>query len=325
MAFPLGDATPGPLGLDPAPLARLCALVERDIAEGHHPGAELGVARHGRLALWRSFGQTRLVPPRAAEDRTLWPLCATTELLTAAALWCLAEEGALRFADTVAGHLPGFAAHGKEGITLIQLLTHQAGFPSATVPPEAWEDADLLRRTVCDLTLEWEPGSRTRHHPAVAHWVAAALIHAVSGEDHRSIIRERVIVPLGLGDELFAGLPPEEGDRAAILHDPAAEPGAPRGPENTPAWRAASVPGGGGYGTARHGRLLPDAGGRLTGRRLFPPRLLAYVTRDVTGDRVDDDTGLPMHRGLGPHLRGTTPAAVPGGDGAAVAADAGAG
>jgi CubicO group peptidase (beta-lactamase class C family) len=31
-----------------------------------------------------------------------------------------------------------------------------------------------------------------------------------------------------------------------------------------------------------------------------------YVTRNFTGDRVDGYMGMPMHRGLGPHLRGTT-------------------
>ena len=36
------------------------------------------------------------------------------------------------------------------------------------------------------------------------------------------------------------------------------------------------------------------------------PRLLQYAVRNHTGDRVDEFMGMPMHRGLGPHLRGTT-------------------
>jgi CubicO group peptidase (beta-lactamase class C family) len=47
-------------------------------------------------------------------------------------------------------------------------------------------------------------------------------------------------------------------------------------------------------------------GGTLAGRRLLSPRTLAYVLRNYTGDRVDGYMGMPMHRGLGPHLRGTT-------------------
>jgi CubicO group peptidase (beta-lactamase class C family) len=48
------------------------------------------------------------------------------------------------------------------------------------------------------------------------------------------------------------------------------------------------------------------AGGRLNDVRLFSPRMIQYVTRNVTGDMVDAYMGMPMHRGLGPHLRGTT-------------------
>jgi CubicO group peptidase (beta-lactamase class C family) len=33
-----------------------------------------------------------------------------------------------------------------------------------------------------------------------------------------------------------------------------------------------------------------------------------FVTRNFTEERVDLYMGMPMHRGLGPHVRGTTPA-----------------
>ena len=51
------------------------------------------------------------------------------------------------------------------------------------------------------------------------------------------------------------------------------------------------------------------AGGALNGVRVLSPRMVEFVTRDFTGDRVDEYMGLPMHRGLGPHSRGGTPAA----------------
>jgi CubicO group peptidase (beta-lactamase class C family) len=39
----------------------------------------------------------------------------------------LAEQGALRFTDRVAEHMPGFEANGKGDITIVQLLSHQGG------------------------------------------------------------------------------------------------------------------------------------------------------------------------------------------------------
>jgi CubicO group peptidase (beta-lactamase class C family) len=32
-----------------------------------------------------------------------------------------------------------------------------------------------------------------------------------------------------------------------------------------------------------------------------------YVTRNYTGERIDERFGMPMHRALGVHVRGTTP------------------
>jgi CubicO group peptidase (beta-lactamase class C family) len=45
--------------------------------------------------------------------------------------------------------------------------------------------------------------------------------------------------------------------------------------------------------------------GTLHGRRIVSPRLLAYVARNQTGEMGDAAmAGIPMHRGLGPHVRG---------------------
>ncbi|WP_206932202.1 serine hydrolase domain-containing protein [Roseococcus thiosulfatophilus] len=304
--FPLPEASPAELGLDPGRLEALCARIEADIAAGHHPGAQLAIARHGRLALHRSFGEAR--PGVKATAETLWLLYSNTKVLTAAALWLLAERGALRLSDTVAEHLPGFETGGKGAITFIELLTHQAGFPSAEVPPAAWEDPAKLREVVCGFSLEWAPGSLVRYHPASAHWVAAAVIRAVSGEDHRAFLRRHIIEPLRLERELFVGLPEAEVPRVADMRD---VDGTVRMLEGSLAHRAAGIPGGGGYGTARAMAAFYQAllgGGALAGRRILSPRTIEYAVRNYTGDRPDEYNGMPMHRGLGPHLRGTTPA-----------------
>ena len=312
MSFPLSIATPSSLGLDVPALDRLPELITRHLAEGRYPGAQIAVARDGKLALFRTFGDARLDPARvpAGED-SLWLLYSNTKVITAAAVWVLAEQGALRFTDRVAEHVPGFEANGKGDITIVQLLSHQGGFPNADVPKAAWEDHELLRRAVSGFTLEWTPGSRVHYHGRAAHWVAAVLIEALTKTDYRAFIREQVIEPLGLGDELFVGLPDARHQRAVDMHEPAASGAGQvkRADENNPEFRRAGTPGGGGYATARAMAAFYQmlaAGGTLNGRRLFSPRMIQYVTRSVTGDRVDDYMGMPMHRALGPHVRGTT-------------------
>ncbi len=310
MSFPLSVATPSSLGLDPRALERLQELITRHLAEGRYPGAQIAVARDGKLALFRTFGDARIDPARAAAgDDSLWLLYSNTKVITACAVWILAEQGALRFTDRVAEHVPGFEANGKGDITIIQLLSHQGGFPNADVPKAAWEDHELLRRTVCGFTLEWTPGSRVHYHSRAAHWTAAVLIEALTKTDYRAFIREQVIEPLGLGDEVFVGLPDGRHDRATDMHEPAANGQVKRSEENNAEFRRAGTPAGGGYASARAMAAFYQmlaAGGTLADRRLLSTRTVQYVTRNVTGDRVDGYMGMPMHRGLGPHVRGTT-------------------
>lgn len=309
MSFPLQPADPQSLGFAPKPLARLDALIREHIEAGKYPGAQIALARHGKLALFKTYGQARTQPAAAAKDDTLWLLYSNTKVPTMAALWSLVEEGRVSFTDRVAEHVPEFAARGKKDITLLQVATHQAGYPSSAVNREAWADHKLLRQQVCDFALEWTPGSRVHYHGLTAHWTIAVVLEAITGKDFRQVIRERVIAPLGLEKELFVGLPAGEHGRAADMHQPDGPSPFPPGTENSAAFREAGVPGGGGYGTARamvaFYQMLAQ-GGRLGDARVFSRRMVQYVTRNFTGDRTDEFMGMPMHRGIGPHSRGLT-------------------
>ena len=308
----LDTATPSSLDLDPKALERLHETITRHVAEGRYPGAQYAVARHGKLAVLSTIGDARTDPSRmAAKDDTLWLLYSNTKVLTACAVWLLVERGALAFTDKVAEHLPGFEQNAKGDITILQVLTHQGGFPNADVPKAAWTDHDLLRKTVCAFTLEWTPGSRVYYHGRAAHWTAAAVIEAVTKGDYRDFIRTEITEPLGIADDCFVGLPDLHHGRAADMHEPAADSGrqVTRAEENNPEFRRAGTPGGGGYATARAMAAFYQMmahGGELNGKRLLSPRMVGYVTRNFTGDRVDGYMGMPMHRGLGPHSRGTT-------------------
>ncbi len=77
---------------------------------------------------------------------------------------------------------------------------------------------------------------------------------------------------------------------------------------NTPEWRAAGVPGAGGYATAAamaaFYQLLVGEGA-LNGTRVLSPRVVQLATRNHTGERLDELQGVAMHRGLGVYVRGT--------------------
>src|SRR3546814_18499593 len=116
MTFPLETADPASLRLDPEAIGRLVGLIDRHVADGRYPGAQIAFARDGRLALHRSFGHARIAPsPVDTTDDTLWLLFSNTKVITACAIWLLVNRGALRFAAAVADHVP--AVPPKDGTT----------------------------------------------------------------------------------------------------------------------------------------------------------------------------------------------------------------
>jgi CubicO group peptidase (beta-lactamase class C family) len=306
LSMPIGDLQSA--GLRPEQIARLTTLIETHIAEGRYPGAQIAIARHNRLALFQSFGEA--AAGRPAGDDTLWLLYSNTKVITAAACWVLAEQGAFRFTDLVSDHVPGFARNGKRDVTIMQVITHQAGYPSAQLPPEAWQDRSARHEAVCGFSPEFTPGSKLHYHGQSAHWTLAVLIEALTGRDFREFIRTELIERLGLQDEMFVGVPDAAMARTADMHEPAESGPRPLPDMNSPAWKRAGSPGAGGYATARAmaGFYQMMLNGGLAGStRVLGPRTLAYAIRNWTGDKVDAYMGMPMHRGLGPHLRGTTP------------------
>ena len=57
--FPLSESSPSELHLAEKPLADLDRLICSHIEEGRYPGAQIAIARHGKLALFRTYGHMR--------------------------------------------------------------------------------------------------------------------------------------------------------------------------------------------------------------------------------------------------------------------------
>ncbi|CAN5463787.1 hypothetical protein BH11CYA1_BH11CYA1_00960 [soil metagenome] len=297
-------------------IERLCQRLESDVNAGLYPGASLAMARHGEIVLSANFGQARLAtdeePAQKADSNTLWLLYSQTKPVTSCAIWMLAERGLLSLHTPVAFYIPEFAKLGKENLTTYHLLTHQAGFPNAMVPEEAWSDHHLLRQAVCDFKLDFEPGSKVFYHSYAAHWVLAVLIEAITKRDFREFISSEILQPLGL-NQFYIGVPDNQHHRlTGAYHCPNAE-------QNTTHLRdfnfdkksfyLSGMPGAGGYASAANVALFYQmllAMGNFNGTRLLSPRMVQYATRNHTEDRIDQFFGVPMHRGLGVHLRGNS-------------------
>ncbi|HEX9669913.1 MAG TPA: serine hydrolase domain-containing protein, partial [Thermoanaerobaculia bacterium] len=164
-----------PIDGDLARLPRARAAIAAGIAEGLHLGAQLYVALRGEAVADAGVGEDRPGAPLRRDTLALWQ--STTKPVVAVALARLWERGLLELDDPVARHLPEFAAHGKERITLRHLLTHTGGIRMLDVgwPRDPWETI-VARIAAAKPEPRWEPGRKAGYHPASSWFVLGEVL-----------------------------------------------------------------------------------------------------------------------------------------------------
>ena len=290
-----------------------------------HPlcAAQVAVAHGGRIIGTRTFGRARFADgERDAKDDSLFALFSVTKAITSAAVWLMLQDGKLSLEERVADRIPEFASHGKDSVTVEQLLTHTAGFPTAVFPNADWSDPARRRARFASWALDWAPGSRFVYHPSATMWVLAELVTQAAGIDYRDLLRERIFAPLGLRN-LFVGLPDTAQSRVAevvSIGEPMTAKARAVSPVdapiiagdailwvNEPANRRIGNPGGGAIGTAADVALLfqgllADASG--DGPGIWRRDVLADAWTVRNPDIVDPMTDQLARRGLGVVLAG---------------------
>tara|TARA_R110002073_G_scaffold39057_2_gene111629 strand:- start:3836 stop:5011 length:1176 start_codon:yes stop_codon:yes gene_type:complete len=300
-------------GVDPKALEDLLIRARKEVDEGLLPSAQIALARNGKIVAFETFGD--------ATNDSLYCIFSATKAITSAAAWLLIQDGKLDIRQKVADLIPEFAANDKQDITIDQLFTHTAGFPSAPFRPTLWNDKPARLKRYGDWRLNWAPGSKFEYHPTSSMWIIAELIEQISGQTFQSFIRDRIADPLGL-DDLWVGIPESEDSRIAIIShcgeamtdEDYTKLGLPVPPAtevneevlntfNTRDIRAVGVPGGGGIMSAADIALfyqsLINGGKNPEGETLWTEETLRFAMEVRTGDFKDQMTNVPVNRALG--------------------------
>jgi aarF domain-containing kinase len=66
-------------------------------------------------------------------------------------------------------------------------------------------------------TPAWEPGTATGYHALTYGWVAGGIVEGAGGRHIKDVIAEDIAAPLGVGDEMYVGIPDGVDDRLATL------------------------------------------------------------------------------------------------------------
>jgi uncharacterized protein YbbC (DUF1343 family) len=138
---------------------------------------------------------------------TVFDLASLTKpLATASSVMLLVEQGKLRPSDTVAQHLPAFAAKGKDKITVEQLLLHTSGLIADNPVADYQDGREKAVQRLCDLEPAAEPGAKFVYSD-LNYITLGELVGRVSGKPLDEFAKENLFTPLGLTTMGFK--PPE--------------------------------------------------------------------------------------------------------------------
>jgi CubicO group peptidase (beta-lactamase class C family) len=132
-----------------------------------------------------------------------------TKGLAAMTLALAHSRGWLDYEETVAHYWPGFAQNGKSGITVRQLLAHQAGLFALDQPIDrsVVADRDRLADVLARQTPAWKPGTRQAYHAITLGFYESELLRRIDPR-HRTLgqfFQDEIATPLGL--DVYIRLP----------------------------------------------------------------------------------------------------------------------
>ena len=157
------------------------------------------------------------------ERDTMVVVHSATKGLAAMTLAIAHSRGWLDYEERVAKYWPEFAQHGKENITVRQLLAHQAGLFAFDEPVDrsVVANPDRLAEVMARQRPVWEPGTRQAYHGLTLGFYEGELMRRMDLR-HRTLgqfLQDEIATPLG--EDIYIRLPEDiPNARLATLSPP---------------------------------------------------------------------------------------------------------
>ncbi len=203
----------------------IAALTEGFLARNPVPGMALAVSQNGEVTHEWSHGFRNREGLLPAMSRSRFGIASVTKVFTAIAILQLQDAGRLLVSDPVLRYLPELRIPNVEQVTLHHLLSHTSGLPALGTEPYAAastdpdmpalpplgragrthiDSVDELIQLLGELDIEpvGLPGARMCYSND-GFALLGLIVERVSGMEFAAYVRERISVPLGLGETCF--------------------------------------------------------------------------------------------------------------------------
>lgn len=315
----LNVASPEEVGMSSSVLSQIDKIANRAISIGATPGAQVLVAKDGRIVYDKSFGKQTYTSTIAVQNDHLYDLASITKVAaTTLAIMKLVEDSVINLDDYMAKYLPELLETNKNYLTISMVLQHKAGlkawipFYYETVNNKALYDSvyakfpdathntyvgnglymlDSYKQHIFKVIYESEIGVKGKYlYSDLGMILMKELIERVTGEPLDSYVYEHFYKPLGLTHLTY--LPLDKFDLAKIIPtalSPDMRQGLVHGYVHDP---AAAMLGGvsghaGLFGNAESLAILMQMllnGGELNGMRILKEETIKTFTKRQSAD-----------------------------------------
>ena len=164
------------------------------------PGAAMLVSHHGRVVYRGARGRANISTGQPLTLTTPIYIASLAKQFTAAGIMRLAEQGRLRYSDSLARLLPELGPW-TAGVTIEQLLTHTGGIPdysdSLVDANPGFDNSQAIAWLERTAKLDFIPGTRISYSNA-GYVVLARIIERLSGKSLHDFLAAEFFEPLGM-------------------------------------------------------------------------------------------------------------------------------
>ncbi|WP_158859576.1 serine hydrolase domain-containing protein [Lunatibacter salilacus] len=249
-SLPLGEGNPLSVGMSPARLEKIDAMLGASVSEGDIPGVVALIAKDGKIVFHKAYGIADAAKGESMKKDHIFRIASQSKAITSTAVMMLWEEGKFRLDDPISKYIPEFnnlqvlqnfryvdttytSRPANKEITIRHLLTHTSGLGYGVIDgdermkmiygkagttdlftTEEVSIKDVVMK-LAKLPLHHDPGEKYTY--SVGLDVLGYLIEVVSGMPFDRFLKERLFDPLGMDDTWFY-LPESKANRLVAIH-----------------------------------------------------------------------------------------------------------
>ena len=281
----------------PAKFDSLRDIIATNFEEYDETGFQFCVMRYGDVLIDIQAGWADRKKSEDVKDDTLFAVFSSGKAMAALVIAWLVDEDRIGYDQDIESIWPEFAQAGKEGLTIGQIMSHQAGLSGVTNTDWTAKDWFDWNKTIRQLEQQvpiFAPGSASGYHPVTYGFLAGEIAQRADVHQRTlgDILRDELCAPTQA--DVWIGLPATEHERCAEMLKPKAlanmgeiteatrwafmKPWSAPGGMGASAWRKAELAGSNCHATAKGLATLIQMG--VDGRASDLP----FLSEDTLGE-----------------------------------------